>query len=156
MFNKSFKKILFSFTVPWIKRLIKKSNEPNMSIHLIIIYHKFGRLKLWRKIMQLISPRAWTTSSFTLAVAVAVRANTGILGNFCFKIPRPWRFKGALIKTQKKEMPATGTLSCQITPPCLNGWGWDQSFTLTQVFMPVLDSGKDKSKAFEDKPDNLV
>lgn len=42
--------------------------------------------------MQLTRPRACTTSSFTLAVAVAVKANTGVFGNFCFKIPRPWTF----------------------------------------------------------------
>ena len=54
--------------------------------------HKFGRLKLCRKTMQLTRPRACTTSSFTLAVAVAVKANTGVFWNFCFKIPRPWTF----------------------------------------------------------------
>lgn len=42
--------------------------------------------------MQLTRPRAWTTSSLTLAVAVAVKAKTGVLGNFCFKIPRAWTF----------------------------------------------------------------
>lgn len=34
-------------------------------------------------------PSACTTSSFTLAVAVAVKAKTGVFGNFCFKIPSP-------------------------------------------------------------------
>uniref|UniRef100_A0A2P2N5N9 Uncharacterized protein n=1 Tax=Rhizophora mucronata TaxID=61149 RepID=A0A2P2N5N9_RHIMU len=37
--------------------------------------------------MQFMRLRACTTSSFTLAVAVAVRANTGVLSNFFFRIP---------------------------------------------------------------------
>lgn len=40
--------------------------------------------------MQLTRPSACTTSSFTLAVAVAVKAKTGVFGNFCFNIPSPW------------------------------------------------------------------
>lgn len=60
-------------------------------------YRKFGRLKLCRKTMQLTRPRACTTSSLTLAVAVAVKANTGVVGNFCFKIPRPWTRNSKLL-----------------------------------------------------------
>lgn len=62
------------------QQMVSKSNT----------YRKLGRLKLCRKTMQLTRPRACTTSSLTLAVAVAVNANTGVFGNFCFKIPRPW------------------------------------------------------------------
>ena len=51
--------------------------------------------------MQLMRPRACTTSSFTLAVAVAVKAKTGVFGNFCFKMPRPWIVMDQLNVKQK-------------------------------------------------------
>ena len=54
------------------------------------LYLRFGRLKLCLKTTQFVRPRACTTSSLTLAVAVAVKARTGVCGNFCFKRPRCW------------------------------------------------------------------
>jgi hypothetical protein len=48
-----------------------------------------GRLKVCLKTTQSTSPNAWTTSSLTLAVAVAVRAMTGTAGKLSLSTFRP-------------------------------------------------------------------
>lgn len=56
-----------------------------------------GRLNVCLKTTQLTSPSACTTSSFTLAVAVAVSAITGTAGKFSLSTFRPCSARKRLI-----------------------------------------------------------